>query len=164
MLQGTTFRPSCPSHFQVSNRKRKENANLFKPSGTLSRTIWKVWCVVASELWERHVRCRCRCLCIKPRSPMYSAISLWNSLPNNFRTINARTTFHSALKEHFCWVYVHPLIYPHTFSLYQYPVPYQTDVPASSTFIQAFTSPPPPHPHPLSPSLLDTSFSSHPLH
>ena len=80
-----------------------------------------------------------------PRSPMYSAISLWNSLPNNFRTINARTTFHSALKEHFCWVYVHPLIYPHTFSLYRYPVPYQTDVPASSTFIQAFTpSPTPP--------------------
>ena len=24
-----------------------------------------MWCVVASELWERHVRCRCRCLCIK---------------------------------------------------------------------------------------------------
>ena len=28
-----------------------------------------------------------------PRSTMYSAISLWNSLPNAFRTINARTTF-----------------------------------------------------------------------
>ena len=38
------------------------------------------------------------------------------------------------------------LIYPHTVSLYRYPVPYQTDVPASSTFIQAFTSPPPPPP------------------
>ena len=34
-------------------------------TGTLSVTIWKVWCVVASELWERHVQCRCRCLCIK---------------------------------------------------------------------------------------------------
>ena len=57
VLQSTTFRPGCPSHFQVSNRK-KENANLFKSTGTLSRTIWKVhvWCVVASELWERHVR------------------------------------------------------------------------------------------------------------
>ena len=32
----------------------------FLSSCSLSRTIWKVWCVVASELWERHVWCRCQ--------------------------------------------------------------------------------------------------------
>ena len=44
----------------------KENANLFS-TGTLPRTIWKVWRVVALKLWERHVRYRCQCLCIKRR-------------------------------------------------------------------------------------------------
>ena len=37
----------------------------------------------------------------RQRSPLYAAIRLWNSLPDNLRTITARVTFHSALKDHF---------------------------------------------------------------
>ena len=42
----------APTIFKYATEK--ENANLFIYSGTLSRTIWKVWCAVASKLWERH--------------------------------------------------------------------------------------------------------------
>ena len=84
-----------------------------------------------------------------PRSPMYSAISLWNSLPNNFRTINARTTFHSALKEHFCWVYVHPLIPSHFFAV---PVPCSLPnrCPCFIYIHPSIYSPPPPPPPSIS--------------
>ena len=63
------FEPRLPetvwTWFQTKNwdvyvQKSKWRSHL-KSTGTLSRSIWKVWCVVASELWERHARCRCRC-------------------------------------------------------------------------------------------------------
>ena len=50
----------APVIFKYATKKKKENANLLS-TGTLSRTIWKVWYVVVLELWERHIRCRCRC-------------------------------------------------------------------------------------------------------
>ena len=89
---------------------------------------------------------------------------IWNSLPNAFRTINARTTFHSALKEHFSWVYHHFMYIPcSTLTLFSYTGTLFLTKKMSllHLFIQSFTSPPPPPPpppHPLSPSLLDTSF------
>ena len=49
----------APAIFKYATEK--ENANLLKSTGSLSRTIWNVWCVVTTEFWERHVRCRCRC-------------------------------------------------------------------------------------------------------
>ena len=48
-----------------SSMQKKKKMPTFLSTGTLSGTVWKVWCVVASELLEHHLRCRCRCLFIK---------------------------------------------------------------------------------------------------
>ena len=98
--------------------------------------------------------------CLIHHSPMYSAISLWNSLPNAFRTINARTTFHSALKEHSSWVYVHLLIFPPFLAS---PEPCSLSNRCLIDASNHLLFHPPPPPQPPSPSLLDTSFYTSPF-